>query len=227
MLVEKKKKKIFGNKSSIIVSVIVLLLATLFCVLGFIEVATVNKMELVTASITRIEKVGSGADTTHYVYVKYNFRDTDYDNVEISWYSASMYVGKQITIYVDPNNPEHILSKKSAYLMAIVGAAIVVGMFAYFISRFAIRGAYLARIKKLTEANNYIICKVDYVSQDKKMSTDRYWNTLNCSSEDGNQYRSDLFISDHNFCSGDLIKVYIDHDNPRNYYVDLSRDSEE
>ena len=60
----------------------------------------------VSGTITNITtRVDSDGDTHHTVLVSYSYGGRDFDNVHLSFYSSSMYEGKEIPLLVDPGNP--------------------------------------------------------------------------------------------------------------------------
>ena len=66
----------------------------------------------VSGTITNITtRVDSDGDTHHTVLVSYSYGGRDFDNVHLSFYSSSMYEGKEIPLLVDPGNPGHMTSK--------------------------------------------------------------------------------------------------------------------
>lgn len=85
-----------------------------------------------TAVITQIEKTPkrNAEEITYTVYVEYSYRGTVYTG-KLSYYSASMQVGKEITIHLDPENPSRIQSAASRWFPVLFcvlgGAAAAVG----------------------------------------------------------------------------------------------------
>lgn len=80
-----------------------------------------NKAEEITGEIARIEEYrDSDHDLKHRVYVSYWYNDVEYEDVPIDFYSSSMYEGKEITLYCDPDNPSNIKCKSSG-IFVIVG----------------------------------------------------------------------------------------------------------
>lgn len=80
-----------------------------------------EKAVLVDGTIVRIETSrDSDGDTHHSVYVSYDFEGASYNDVRLSSYSSTMYEGKAIALYVDPENPRHIASSLDTWLVSLI-----------------------------------------------------------------------------------------------------------
>ncbi|MGN0375276.1 MAG: DUF3592 domain-containing protein [Butyrivibrio sp.] len=95
--------------------------------------------ETITAVIADIKVTKSGDDYTHDVYVNYAYNGMEYNNVPLNYYSSTMYVGEEIEIYCNKDNPSQIKGKifgNTKILMLIVGGAFIIfplGIFAVLI----------------------------------------------------------------------------------------------
>ena len=106
------------------------ILVLFFCVLfiyqyvdGVINIATRNKLEesgyKVLVTVTDAEYV-TGGENDYYLYtMEYEYNGKDYSYVDSS--DRDLELGEQLTMYVDPNEPEKLnLPKDSMYLSFIV-----------------------------------------------------------------------------------------------------------
>lgn len=88
------------------------------------------RIETIDATISRIETyTDSDGDTQHTVYVDYRYGGKTYKDVELSRYSSSMDEGDEITVELDPKNPEELASSPLGSLIVgivftLVGCAI-------------------------------------------------------------------------------------------------------
>ncbi len=82
----------------------------------------IKNCDSVEAEITKIDEYNTGADSgsSHEVYVSYRYEGTDYNDVRISYYSSSMYKGKEMTVYVDKDNPYKIHIRQASTLVAAI-----------------------------------------------------------------------------------------------------------
>lgn len=76
----------------------------------------------VMATITDIQTYrskGADSDLEHDVYVEYEYKGQLYET-ELNFYSSDMYVGKTITLLVDPLSPGQVNVKGMLYLFAMI-----------------------------------------------------------------------------------------------------------
>ncbi|MBQ7352253.1 MAG: DUF3592 domain-containing protein [Clostridia bacterium] len=66
-------------------------------------------------------------DYHYYVYVDYTVNDVEYKNVQLSYYSSSMYIGQEIEIYYERSNPGNPQNPPST-LMIIGGIFVAVSI---------------------------------------------------------------------------------------------------
>lgn len=88
--------------------------------LKFMEIATEGE-----ATITKIdEKYSSGTESYfHTAYVEYNVRNQSY-SAKLPEYNSTMYVGKKVKIYYNPDNPSEFKTPKYSYYIEIIFGAI-------------------------------------------------------------------------------------------------------
>jgi len=106
-------------------------------------------------------------DTRHIVYISYEYENNAYDEV-LNYYESSMYTGKEITIYVNPNNPReiHLGAVESVFAFIISGMGLLVLLVGIFAGRFK-KNDNVKKHKKYdnyNRYNNYDSDKFDYSS---------------------------------------------------------------
>lgn len=79
-----------------------------------------------TAEITNIDVVNRGDDNDHIVYVKYTVDGVDYNDVRLDTWVSTYKVGKNVTVYYDPDDPSQIHGKS----FFVGGMAIFCGLIA-------------------------------------------------------------------------------------------------
>ena len=97
----------------------------------------------IPAEIAAIEAYrNSDGDISHQVYVNYEYDGKQYKMVALNSYSSSMYEGKEITLYCDPEHPGKIQEKSLFYMgpiilmiMGIIFTAVGAGMIIGFLRR--------------------------------------------------------------------------------------------
>lgn len=117
----KKGLKIFG-------SIFALIGVLLICGGIYMSISNSNfkKNAVETkAKITRIDTSrDSDGDTNHSVSVEFTVDGKHYEG-SLNYYTSSMYIGKEETIYYDPNNPNHFKGaggEFAVYILFAIGA---------------------------------------------------------------------------------------------------------
>lgn len=180
-----------------------------------------NSLCTVDAQITRIYS----NNDNHSVYVSYEIDGVKYNNVRYNEYNSSMYEGKTIQIYYNPENPGQIASINgnliACIMLAIMGIA------------FSLVGSIIpmkkmketARRKKLKQTGNPVKCFVTEIKVDRSIKVNgRHVNRiLYCSPLNDNTkvYKSASFRFENNVSNGELLTVYVNPKMPEKYYVDL------
>ena len=94
---------------------IFIIIGVVFLFIGF---STKNKGEEIKATISNIDivdRVGD-EDDSKTVYVDYTYKGNKYKNIALSYSDFTMKEGKEINIYVDPNEPTKIYGWKTSLL---------------------------------------------------------------------------------------------------------------
>lgn len=137
----KSENNINDNVIGIMISLICIVMATVFLAVGISEVVKASRYESVQATITEIETIKKGNDTSNSVYVSYVVNGKDY-NVRLNYWDATMYVGKQVQIKYNLDYPAEAVSGEiSNYVLWIGLAALfeIVGVFLLIYSVINIR----------------------------------------------------------------------------------------
>lgn len=114
-----------STKVKVIVGSIFAFVGVLFAIIavivGITSVKYFKTAESIKAKIYDIETSRDhDGDTTHSVYVSYYYDGEYYQRVKLNSYSSSMYIGKEITVYVDPDNPWDVRMKGSTVILVAV-----------------------------------------------------------------------------------------------------------
>lgn len=72
------------------------------------------------ATVERITITGKGEDRDYDVRVSYTFGGTDYENIELSWYTSEMEEGAPTVIYISPDTPGKPCSDPSDFFRLLV-----------------------------------------------------------------------------------------------------------
>lgn len=76
----------------------------------------------VQAMVEQIRITGRGEDREYDVWASYTYDGTNYENVELSWYTSEMEEGQPTTIYISPAAPDEPLTNSSSifgYVVAV------------------------------------------------------------------------------------------------------------
>lgn len=88
---------------------------------------TISQCIEVPVTITRIdgysERRNGKTYSHHDVYVEYEYEGNDYKN-RLNYWNSNMYEGKEISAYIEPDNPQKIYSKDGGQLGFIITSVI-------------------------------------------------------------------------------------------------------
>ena len=181
----------------------------------------------VTAQITDIEtyRTGSGKHrhTQHDVYITYSYNGTQYDG-ELDYYTSGMRPGKTVDILVDPAYPTSLMSSPTGSLIATgIFFLIFFGVGAGFLGNEARRSVV---VKNLIDRDLYVVCR-DWTEAPANVRVNHVrYRCIKAFYNDG--MRSYEFTSRPYHPSrcplmpGESVTVYVDTENPKDYYVDLA-----
>ncbi len=184
----------------------------------------ISNAEVVSATITEIDSYrDSDGDSHSNVYVAYEYEGRSYE-VRLSEYSSSMYEGKVISVYADPDNPGKVRIKSMAYfgpimLMGMGGIFATVGL------TIVISGLKKQGKKKrlLAEGERKLATIVGSGRTNVKING-RYLHYVDCEYQDPYSgmkylYRGGQLREDPYHLMGMQVPVYVDRNDPSQYYV--------
>ena len=184
------------------------------------------------ATIINIESDCFGYDDDdchHQTTISYRVNGREYTKT-LSEYSSSYYEGKEITVNIDKNNPDKVITDVSKFLSLIFvglgGVLTLAGGIGFFVM---IKNK--SKAKKLKEAGNFLPIPISEVRLNQNLTVNGvnpyniicYW--LNPA--DGIEYKfksENLYFNPNPAIEALGIKelnVYFDIANPKKYYVDV------
>lgn len=86
-----------------------------------------DELVSVHAVIERIDVTRRNDDTDHDVYVSYSYRNRDYEDIRLNWYSSGMNEGDRLTLQIHPDNPAEPVSNNGWILFFIGGIFTLIG----------------------------------------------------------------------------------------------------
>lgn len=191
----------------------------------FLEIA-----QSTSAIITDIDVYhDSDGDSRHTVYVEFNVDNTEYSGT-LNEYNSSMYTGKEVTVYYDPQNPNNFKSSSSKYDGYFVcGFGLIFLLVGTIPLIFGIKKSSTS--KKLKQTGTLIEAQIDKVYLNTNYAVNgRHPYKLSAHAILPNSEKVYTFESENVW--GNLqvvvdthhiekVNVYIDLANPKKYYVDL------
>lgn len=177
----------------------------------------------VTAEIVDIETYrDSDGERQHRPYITYSFNGTTYADRPLNSYSSDMYIGQEITILCNPDEPGRAMTNMSIYL----GSGIQLGMGLIFalvgIAPIVTSIVKSARQKKIIQNGQVLQATVDNIVWNTSYSVNgRHPFVIYCTYKDeyrdiSYRFKSNNLWSDPSpiFPIGSYIDVYV---NPKDY----------
>ena len=182
------------------------------------------------AQITSIETYrDTDGEQNHQVYVSYTYENQEYQDIALRGYSPDMYEGEDITLFVDPQNPQNAKSGTDLWIDTVIflGLVIVISLIGWIPILWKRRKN---RKKEWLRQNGTVLYGIVERSD---------WNTsysvngrhpfvIYCTytdNFDGTTYRFKSenlwFDPEAQFPAGTPIKIYAERENYRNYFVDV------
>lgn len=197
---------------------------TVSIVLAINFITFLNKAEPVDGVITEIERYRDN----RYVYVSYTYNGEVYDNVRISFYTSTMYEGKNIELLVDPDKPDHV-SSKAMIFMDLIPASLGVIFLTIGIASLVVTKKASDRRKNMLQNGMPIQATVESITRDYLVRYNgRNPFVLFCTYVNpatGMRYRfqSEKYLDDLNqfFQPGAPVTVFVDPMDYSRYYVDV------
>lgn len=191
-----------------------------------------SKAEEITGEVARIEEYyDSDHDLQHRVFVSYRYDGVDYENVAINFYSSSMYEGKEITLYCDPDHPHNIRAKSSETVVIVV--LTVMGLIFMLIGDVALIGAIRKKLqnrKRLMEGK-MLLGVVDHIEYNTSVTANgMHPFVIFCSYRDEYKdityrFKSENIWTDPSlvFQPGSAIEIYVEENDYSKYYVNAQQ----
>lgn len=220
---ESRVEKILGI-SFFAVGVLMLVIA-LVC--AFFSWNTKRTSEKVTGIITEIySSRGDNSTGNSGISVEYSYHGQEYEGY-LGEYSSNMRVGKDITLYVNRENPHKVRTAVLLYLPTLILGCISVPFL-------IIGGVFLLIVRKQKKKKQYLLQNGRQVMAEVTGGRLNYNYTVNdrhpwkveCKYEDifsGELYlfSSENIWMDPELYIGQQVAVYVDADNYQKYYVDV------
>ena len=90
-----------------IIGAVLLISAVMVCISDRKFMASAEEISGVVDTIETYRN--SDNETNHRVFVNYTYNGQQYNRARVNFYSSSMYEGKEITLYCDPQHPERVV----------------------------------------------------------------------------------------------------------------------
>lgn len=190
-----------------------------------------NAQEVI-AEITDIETYrDSDGERRHRPYVSYTLAGITYDDRPLNSYSSDMYVGQEITILCNPDEPGRIMTGMSIYL----GGGILLGMGVIFtlVGLGPIIGSVIksSHRKKILQNGKVLYATVDNIVYNTSYSVNgRHPFIIYCTYRDdykdiSYRFKSAPLWTDPNpvFPVGSYIEVYVNPNDYSKYHVNAEK----
>ena len=210
------------------------IIGTLIILAGFkvqeISAEFIANSQVTNAQITDIDAYrDSDGDYHHNVLVEFNIDNNEYSGT-LNEYNSGMYIGKEVPVYYDPQNPNNFRGSGAKY-----AGYFVCGFGTIFFLVGAIPLGVMAKksinYKKLKETGTLIEAEIDNIYLNRNYTVNgRHPYRLSAHAQLPNSEKIYTFESENVW--GNLqaiidthqiekVDVYIDLNNPKKYCVDL------
>lgn len=184
----------------------------------------------IPAVITDIESYrDSDGDTHHNVYVSYSYEGKQYDDIPLSEYSSSMYIGKEISLLCDPDHPGRVQTNFGIYFGS--GMLLFMGTVFFLVGFIPLTCSFTGktRKKKLLSSGHFLDATVEQVCLNTGYSVNgQNPYVLYCTYRDDYKDITYRFKSenlwtnpDFLFPEGSTVRVYVNPTDYSKYYVDV------
>ena len=226
------RKKVIKNSVPNALKVIFAIVGFAFMIGGLFwfmhQKSIVETGEVIKAVISNIDSYrDSDGDTEHHAYVDYSYGGEEYSKVKMSEYSSNMYEGKEIEVYINPDNPWEVTSKSLVYLGPIIFGGIGAVFFVIAMAFVGFDTKKKNKIQKIIQNGTKVYGIVESGYEDRTYKVNgRSPYKFKCSYED--EYSGQKIICESgrvweypdNYI-GQQVTIYVDRNNKANYYVDL------
>ncbi|ADU73503.1 uncharacterized protein DUF3592 [Acetivibrio thermocellus AD2] len=182
-----------------------------------------------TAVVTDIKSYRDFDGDKHYeVVIKYSVEGEEY--YEIIAHSPLMYVGREITVYYDPNKPRHVKTMGFVFDdLFLVGIGLV-----FFIIGISFTASQFKKFrlrKRLLETGRTVYADISEITLNTSYTVNsKHPYVITCKWKDPDTGLFYFFTSDNIWFDPEPIihekgitslPVYIDPENPKNYFVSV------
>lgn len=190
---------------------------------AFMNSAQKTKAEIISISADSYRR--NGKNHTHYdVWIEYTV-DGEVLEKNINEYNSSMYEGKEIEVYYDPDDPSDVRTDSKVFEYIFLGIG---GSFAVIGAVFLIINIIIGRrIKILKKSGDKLSGTITNVTMNYNMTiNNRHSYKAECeviNPYDGETYlySSENITDDISGLIGMRATVYVDRNNKKKYYVDI------
>lgn len=188
-----------------------------------------NAVEI-SGTIVDIEFYRDSDGDRHYTaYVDYGYEGREYNDVRLSYYSRSMYVGEEITLKIDPEKPGRVRAKnESMFTSILLGVMGVVFSLVGYIPLIKL-AMNRNRTKELKERGRYIYGIVEKIDINYSFSSNgKHPYVLYCYYEDTYtgtiyKFKSENIWTDPTLGLpvGSQVRIFVKDNDYSNYHVDV------
>lgn len=82
--------------------------------------------EAVDATIDRVYSISGSKSRTYYAYVDYIYKDREYSHIKYDEHKFGWTAGKEITVYVNPDNPTELYSNRTMRSFVSLGMVLII-----------------------------------------------------------------------------------------------------
>lgn len=152
--------------------------------------------------------------------IEYKVAGKTYRHSE-SYYSAFDKIGKEVKIYVNPNDPTDVFMKINIVIYILVPMSVIFGIISFFALRSAI--SFKKNLKKLMTDGLMVRATVEGFRYNYNYQINNKPSLMAVASNGNNKYISQPFFTkcDVTTMVGTSVNVFIDPENKNNYFVEI------
>lgn len=228
----KKRRRMSVKVAFDLIGILFVTIGTIFLIIGgtylVSDINFRNSAEQTQGEIIDIERDSYRRNgkrhTSHNVTIGYTV-DGEYYEREINQYSSRMYVGKELTVYYDPDNPGYAriyLPVIPAVFIGVGGIFLVIGVVFIMVNVVSAK-----RVKSLMTEGEALTGTITNVTLNTSMMVNgRHPYKAECEvidpySGERYLYSSKNIVDDISELIGSEVTVYTDKNDRSKYYVDL------
>lgn len=186
----------------------------------------------VTAKIVDIDVEKVGDNYEHDVYIEYTYEGQEYTNVQLNYYSSSMYIGQQIDIYCNKEYPTKLKSRISfnpAIISIAFGAMFIIAALIFLIIIINVLMKKSNGTKYLLKKGRLLRGSVESIAPEQNTYGNTGFYKVFCTYTDPSNNNIYRFVSDSiseqdaaYVTEGMPVDIYVNRKNYREHYVDLN-----